>query len=260
MADQFTAAHADFFSSDDLKQLLVQQLATKIIITPNGITLSDGNPFVSKNDNLVFVYGSAPNRGLDLVLRSWAAIRARLPGAVLEVYYGFTAAVSRHMEGALGKQGYGEWLDSMQALLRQDGVQYFGAVDHAQLTEAYERAGFLLYPTTFQETGCITALRAMVGGAIPVTSRLRESVLFELTRGFDMGPDRALDLRTASDEAQLSQWLREEWVEAVVRASQTEASVLTAHRERMASAIRDRSTWRSTAEELHLVFLKQLAM
>jgi hypothetical protein len=95
----------------------------------------------------------------------------------------------------------------------------------------------------------------MASGAIPVTSRLRESVLFELTRGFDLGPDRALDLRTANNETQLSQWLSEEWVEAVIRAAQTEAGALTAHRMLMASTIRDRSTWRNSAKGLHAVII-----
>eukprot|EP01034_Spumella_vulgaris_P023135 gene23135-29328_t len=261
MTDTFVSSHIDTFTTTEMNTQLRELLLTNIFVTPNGVVSSEMEAsFLPKNDNNVFVFGSAPNRGLDLVLQSWAAIKAQLPHATLEVYYGFTAAVEGHMRSALGAHGYRLWVDNMHVMLKQDGVRYYGAVDHARLTEAYQRAGFLLYPTTFQETGCITALRAMAGGAIPVTSRLKESVLFALTRGFDLGPDQHLDLRTASDHEKLHTWLREEWVEAVVRASRMDADKLTALRERMVAAIRQRSTWRNTAEGLDALFRQHLAL
>jgi hypothetical protein len=66
IANGLKMAHGDSFGSDDLKQLFLQQMDKKLVITPNGITLPDDNvTFVPRNDNLVFVYGSSPNRGLD---------------------------------------------------------------------------------------------------------------------------------------------------------------------------------------------------
>ena len=43
-------------------------------------------------------------------------------------------------------------------------------------------AGFLLYPTNFPETGCITLLKAMACGAFPITSRFTSSVLQNITQ------------------------------------------------------------------------------
>jgi hypothetical protein len=45
-----------------------------------------------ENSNRVFIYSSAPNRGLQDVLIYWGRIHEALPDAVLEVYYGFGAA------------------------------------------------------------------------------------------------------------------------------------------------------------------------
>ncbi|CAN0122181.1 unnamed protein product [Laminaria digitata] len=61
-------------------------------------------------------------------------------------------------------------------------------VDHGTLHDAYARAGFVLYPTAFPETGCVSLTKAMAMGAIPITSRFPNSTLPELTSGWDMGP------------------------------------------------------------------------
>lgn len=42
------------------------------------------------------------------------------------------------------------------------------------------------------ETGCISLLKAMAMGAIPITSRFANSTLPELTSEWDMGPRDAL--------------------------------------------------------------------
>jgi hypothetical protein len=73
-----------------------------------------------------------------------------------------------------------DWKSYMMRLLRQDGVVYHGSVDHHELARAYYDSGFLLYPTRFSETGCITCIKAMIGGCIPITSRYQQSVLGNL--------------------------------------------------------------------------------
>jgi glycosyltransferase involved in cell wall biosynthesis len=111
------------------------------------------------------------------------------------------------------------WFERMQSLLLQSGVEYYGQVNHVELAQQLSRAGFLLYPTTFPETGCITVMKAMAFGAIPITSRLTNSVLATLTRGFDLGPADPLDTRVVDSSAKLSQWLHERWVPAVLQAA-----------------------------------------
>jgi glycosyltransferase involved in cell wall biosynthesis len=56
------------------------------------------------------------------------------------------------------------------------------------MAHAYSNAGFILYPTQYVEVGCLSVMKAMAMGCIPITSRLQGSVLFNLTRDFDFGP------------------------------------------------------------------------
>lgn len=55
-------------------------------------------------------YGVCRRRGLAVVLENWAAIRAGVAGAELDVYYGFSS-----MSNATEKE-------RLMALLQQDGV------------------------------------------------------------------------------------------------------------------------------------------
>lgn len=110
--------------------------------------------------------------------------------------------------------------------------------------------GYLLYPTTFAETGCITVLRAMACGAIPITSRLHPSVLDTLTEGWDLGPATALNASAAGDSAYLSWWLTNEWTPAVLRAHAMSDATLQEHRHKMKAAVRATSTWAQTADRL----------
>jgi glycosyltransferase involved in cell wall biosynthesis len=211
------------------------------------------NVTLKAKDNTLFVYGSAPNRGLSLVLSQWPTIRRAIPTASLEVYYGFTPSVVRELQRSLGG-GFAPWYQQMQRALQQPGVRYMGAVSHAQLQEAYRRAGFLLYPSIFQETGCITVLRAMAAGAIPITSRLTPSVLSTLTEGFDMGPLRPLFVEETGNSSLLNTWVTQQWTPAVVRAYSTDAAELLRRRREMQDFIKNHYTWEHTAAKLESLF------
>ncbi|CAM9567073.1 unnamed protein product, partial [Chrysoparadoxa australica] len=165
-------------------QMLPGGLLDLAIITPNGI-----DPlFLTEGQNLPrqFIYSSAPARGLMTVLTAWPTILEALPGATLEVYYGFTQSFIDH--GRKSVLNFDEWMAKTKALLEQPGVNYHGMVDHATLAKALADAAFILYPTSFPETGCITLMKAMCMGAIPITSRFEASTLPELTTVWDMGP------------------------------------------------------------------------
>ena len=95
------------------------------------------------------------------------------------------------------------------------GVIYHGPVDHITLKYALLNTSFLLYPTMFPETGCITVLKAMYYGAIPITSRYKHSVLFNLTQNYDLGPE-ALTNSVAENKSKLSRFLLS-WTDSVVR-------------------------------------------
>lgn len=125
-------------------------------------------------------------------------------------------------------------------------------VDHARLAEGYASAGFMLYPTIFPETGCVTLMKAMALGAIPITSRLRNSTLPELTGHYDLGPSRAL--RSGERWWEDEEWMRE-YVDAVVSAANEEAEErregregrVGAMRREMRAWARDRFLWAHVA-------------
>ena len=120
------------------------------------------------------------------MLLVWPRVKAAIPSAVLKVYYGFSKAVVKW-----GKQHvpmFDEWRQEVERLLEQDGVVLEGMVPHDTLAEAYASAGFYLYPTTYPETGCVSVMKAMAMGAIPITSRYADSVVPELTDVHDLGP------------------------------------------------------------------------
>lgn len=264
----------------------LSEMQNRIIIVPNGITITtpdllsltgssvSNNYMEGANHKNVFIYGSAPNRGLALVLHEWAVIKQQIPDAILEVYYGFTDAVIRSMRNDMGVTNFENWYTQVQSWLQQDGVVYYGTVDHATLTSAYARAGFLLYPSIYQETGCITVLRAMSCGAIPITSRLIPSVLHHHHRGsgnnssntnpdadymgvtgpYDMGPTQPLNISAASQQSSLLKWLQHQWTPAVITAYRTNADQLQRHRAAMKMYVRSQYTWTNTAKKMQSTF------
>ncbi|RHZ24175.1 hypothetical protein DYB31_013849, partial [Aphanomyces astaci] len=145
--------------------------ALKVIATGNGVVSSPAMADQGINTPTHFVYGSSPSRGLETVLDSWGDIRRRLPTATLHVYYGFTRAFVQFAQPS------DVWRQRMELLLRQDGI-------------TYAAAGFYLYPTTYPETSCVSIMKAMAHGAIPITSK--RGALAEVVGPFDLGPVEGL--------------------------------------------------------------------
>jgi protein O-GlcNAc transferase len=116
-------------------------------------------------------------------------------------------------------------------------VEYIGHVDQRTMATALAAAGFLLYPTSYSETGCVAVMKAMAMGAIPITSRNPHSVLPELTREFDLGPPA----RDGHDIETDDEWLIE-WADAVAAAVRN-GSALAGHRRAMVAWARRTMTW-----------------
>ena len=125
-------------------------------------------------------------------------------------------------------------------------------MDQATLSVGLARAGFILYPTSYPETGCLTVMKAMAMGAIPITSQYTMSVLPDLTSGFDMGPGEKLTPEIAAHNEHMVEWVAM-WTESVVRAVHwAQENVLSAMhlRARMRGATRSRFTWERTAGQV----------
>ena len=126
--------------------------ADKLGVLPNGINLDRFEQEHGPPQHARAVYCSSPDRGLVHLLRMWPVIRQTEPEAELHVFYGFDnmEAWGQAREAAFIKQ-----------LADQPGVELRGSVDQWTLAKEMLEADLWLYPTSFLETSCITALEAM---------------------------------------------------------------------------------------------------
>jgi glycosyltransferase involved in cell wall biosynthesis len=232
-----------------------------------------------EHDPMSLVYASAPNRGLETILRAWPMVLRAFPQATLHVYYGFTQGFQKYIRTVMGELA-ASWLQDMQQLLKQPNVRYHGMVSAEQLASAYNGAGFLLYPTSFAETGCIAVVKAMAQGVIPITSRYPESVLPELLSSpeLDWGPELPSDVARVvapagnlrSDPESKRHWakladfpkqapFRESFAFAVIEALRVgtqphKAAYVQAVRAKLAVAAATRLTWHETASRMLQAF------
>lgn len=163
-------------------------------LTGNGIDSADFQPPNPLRDPFRIVYGSDYGRGLRHLLVHWPAIRSAVPGARLNVFYGWQGV--EHYSPARARRMHRD----LDPLLSQPGVTHLGRIGHAAVAAQFRRAGVWAYPCSFRETSCITAMKAQAGGAIPAvipTGALRDTVRFgfRTTRGFeDLDGSNADDL------------------------------------------------------------------
>lgn len=144
----------------------------KIAVTRNGIepNLYQTEP---RKEGWKVIYSSSPDRGLDLLLAYWPKIREIRRDAELHIYYGFNTwqrmvTTSEDKVSQTQIDIYKKWMTG----LRNSGVTTHGRVGQAELANAFLSSSMWLYPTTFQETSCITAMEAQAAGALAVTTRL----------------------------------------------------------------------------------------
>ncbi len=136
----------------------------------NGINPEDFSDVLARENPYSCIYGSNYGRGLEILLDLWPIVQTHYPRATLDIYYGW--------------QHWGSLAVDREAKMRRElptlrNVREHGLVGHSVLNRAYEKASFWTYPCILPETFCITALRAQMGGAIPVIiegSALKETV------------------------------------------------------------------------------------
>lgn len=118
-----------------------------------------------------FIYSSYPNRGLYELLLLWPAIVKKYPEANLHIYSDIN----------------GEWVNDVAAELMQNirelyvkyenipgglNIHKYGWVSKSTLAEAWKTAEYWLYPCTFMETFCLTALEAALSKTLAITNGL----------------------------------------------------------------------------------------
>lgn len=162
--------HASFLPH--LKELL--------IVTQNGVNLSKFDQKVWRNPYKI-VYGSSYDRGLKDLLEMWQEIKLAVPEAELSVFYGWN-----NMDKAIkaGNKDIEEFKEYIEELMQQQGVKHLGRINHQEVAKEFLSAGVWAYPSWFPEISCITAMKAQIGGAVPVitpTAALQETVKWGLT-------------------------------------------------------------------------------
>ena len=135
---------------------------------PNGIDLSRFAEPVQKV-NWRCVYASSPDRGLLRLLSLWPAILKTEPEAELHIAYGWENTDKAIAGGRADLAAFKE--DVMRRLERTERVVWRGRLPQNELAKLYSESWLWLYPTDFLEVSCISAMEAMAGGAVPVTTR-----------------------------------------------------------------------------------------
>lgn len=137
---------------------------------PNGINL---DRFQNQTSKIPFrcVYGSSPDRGLALLLGLWPGILQVEPTAELHIAYGWETYDKTMLAIPQLRPRLEVEKAQIEILLKQvPNVIWRGRLNQTELAKLYQESYVWLYPTSFLEVSCITAMEAMAGGAVPVTS------------------------------------------------------------------------------------------
>jgi len=113
-----------------------------------------------------FIYSSFPNRGLVVLLKMWPRIIQEFPDATLNVYC--------NLEQEWVNKVAPEIMREIKALLKvnKKGITVHGWVSKTELAEAWGKAEYWLYPCTFEETFCLTAVEAAITKTCVITNHL----------------------------------------------------------------------------------------
>ena len=167
--------HKEFFANHHSKTI-DKQAKSKIIhgsgnislptisITANGIDLNRFNSVVERNPYRLH-YSSSWDRGLDNILYLWPFLKERIPELELHVFYG-VYNWKKMCEQRNDKQGL-EQIAKLESAVKQPGIFTYGRVSQKELAIEMQKASLFLYPTSFSETFCITAIECQVAG-VPV--------------------------------------------------------------------------------------------
>jgi tetratricopeptide (TPR) repeat protein len=144
----------------------------KILMSGNGIDPEDFEwvenfvPVEHRDPHKVF-YGSSHVRGLAYLYEIWADVKAAVPDATLDVYYGRESYDKVHR----GNPERMKWMDDLIAKSKElDGVTDHGKVGQDEIVRHMFESGVWAYPCPFPETYCTTAVKAQAAGCTPVST------------------------------------------------------------------------------------------
>jgi glycosyltransferase involved in cell wall biosynthesis len=162
--------------------------AARVHVVPNPVAAPFSAPgaaaaWPGTRDLHRLVYASAPNRGLEVLIKLvWPRLRAARPALRLDVFSGFTIGGGWGYAGADGRSNTAFFEELLASCARTPGVELHRGVRKAELAAALRQAAMLCYPCIYRETCCIVALEAMAAGCRVSTSDC--GALSETTAGF----------------------------------------------------------------------------
>lgn len=165
----------------------------KVFYTSNGMSpllMKDG-----PNEQHKVVYLSAPDRGLENLLKIWEDVKKEAPEATLKIFYGFNKWFDDKYRNNKAMMDFKAWV--LETAGRLPGVQWVGNVGQDILAKEISEAGVWAYPATFEEISCISAMKAQCGGAIPVVTNnaaLKETVQHGVKVDYDPKSEPHFDL------------------------------------------------------------------
>lgn len=135
-------------------------------VFPNGINIDKYSDISENKTKYSFIYSSFPNRGLIHLLNMFPKIKKKLPNAHLNIF----CDTRNSWVQSVAK----DEMDQIERLLEEqkDCVTNHGWVSKDKLRKFWLKSEIWLYPCTFQETFCITALEAAASNTLAITTDL----------------------------------------------------------------------------------------
>lgn len=113
------------------------------------------------------IYSSTPYRGLDVLLGLWPRIKEKVPHANLQIFSSIKVYGEQFDDGP--------WENLYQLAKSLPGVDYHGTIKQDRLAVEHMKSKLLIYPTSFDETCCVTAMECQTAGT-PVISSYRAAL------------------------------------------------------------------------------------
>lgn len=132
----------------------------KFIITKNGINPDRFKDLKMHKEWGRVIWSNSADRGLEHAIMVMEKVREVIPGASLHVFYGMDNMKK------FGMKDKAEMLEKMMS--ERPWIKYHGSVSQDVLANELAKSQVWLYPASFIETHCISAIEAMVTKAYPV--------------------------------------------------------------------------------------------
>ena len=182
----------------DIKNLVNVSSTPQVI---NGLVF--GKPYSKSYKKNIdqYIYSSHAERGLAKVLEDWPQIKQESPDATLKIctpQYGLEYY----------NQYFKEWVDSLES------VEFLGTLPEKELYHLMAKSEYWYYPSSYEETFCLTALEMLAHQVLPITWEW--GGLKETLQGFNFSNKNSnINWQLVKDYIHYRQWrliIQNNWV------------------------------------------------